>query len=216
MREFVVVGHDAPVVPEFALDGLPGAGRLDVLCRCVTGALLRSHGVRSDTRVHLVLADEFTVRFDGDSVRRLNPDERSTAALVRGALEDREKAVGAMPVEVHPGIELRRRGVAGTVEAVADRTTLVTLHEDGTPVTDWGLFDATEAGPEKAATDADSNVDLDVGFVLSDHDDFTDDERTLLSETADRRLRLGPVPLHADQAIVVAHHFLDTAGYRSV
>ena len=209
MREFVVLGHDAPVAPDFALDDLPGAGRLDVLCRCVTGALLRSHGVRSDTRVHLVLADEFTVRFDGDSVRRLNPDERSTAALVRGALEEREKAVGAMPVTAHPGVELRRRGVADTVEAVADRTTLVTLHEDGTPVTDWTPFDA---GP---GDDAEREA-VDVGFVLSDHRDFTDDERALLAEAADRRLRLGPVPLHADQAIVVAHHFLDTAGYRRV
>ncbi len=209
MREFVVVGHDAPTDPEFALDDLPGAGRLDVLCRCVTSALLRSHGVRTDTRVHLVLGDEFTVRFDGEDVRRLNPDERSTAALVRGALEERERAVGAMPVTAHPGVELRRRGVAGTVEAVADRTTLVTLHEDGTPVTDWTSFDtADEDDPEGEA--------VDVGFVLSDHRDFTEAERTLLSETADRRLRLGPVPLHADQAVVVAHHFLDTAGYRRV
>jgi len=212
MREFVVLGHDAPVTPEFALDDLPGAGRLDVLCRCVTAALLRSHGVRPDTRVHLVLGDEFTVRFDGGAVRRLNPDERSTAALVRGALEDRERAVGAMPVEAHPGVELRRRGVADTVAAVADRTTLVTLHEDGTPVTDWTPFETGDGDdPERETAD-----EVDVGFVLSDHRDFTDDERALLSKTAGRRLRLGPVPLHADQAVVVAHHFLDTAGYRRV
>ncbi|PSP87349.1 tRNA (pseudouridine(54)-N(1))-methyltransferase TrmY, partial [Halobacteriales archaeon QH_8_68_33] len=34
MRQFIVVGHDAPTTPEFPLDDLAGgAGRLDVLCR---------------------------------------------------------------------------------------------------------------------------------------------------------------------------------------
>lgn len=203
MREFVVVGHEAPVEPEFSLDDLPGAGRLDVLCRCVTSGLLRSHGVRSDARVHLVFEDTFTVTVDGAEVRRLNPDERSTAALLRQALQRREEAVGALPVEVHPGVELRRRGLADTLAAVADRTTLVALHEDGAPVTDWDPFGAGEPDP-------------DVGFVLSDHRSFADRERDLLDEHARRRVRLGPEALHADQAIVVAHHFLDTRGYERV
>jgi tRNA (pseudouridine54-N1)-methyltransferase len=202
MREFVVVGHRAPVEPEFSLDDLPGAGRLDVLCRCLTSALLRSHGVREDSRVHLVLGDEFTLTVDGATVRRLNPDERSTAALVRTALEARERAVGAVPAEPHPGVELRRRGVAGTVETVADRNTLVELHEEGTPVADWDPFD--------------DGAEPSVAFVLSDHEDFTDAERARLADAADHRLRLGPTALHADQAIVVAHHFLDTGGYERV
>jgi tRNA (pseudouridine54-N1)-methyltransferase len=46
MRQFVVVGHDAPTTDDFSLDDLPGAGRLDVLCRCITAALLLSHGIR--------------------------------------------------------------------------------------------------------------------------------------------------------------------------
>jgi tRNA (pseudouridine54-N1)-methyltransferase len=202
MREFVVVGHDAPTDPDFSLDDLPGAGRLDVLCRCLTSGLLRSHGVREDTRVHLVLADEFSVRFDGGAVRRLNPDERSTAAVVRGALGRHDEAVGAMPVETHPGVELRRRGLADTLAAVAERATLVALHEDGTPVTEWDPFDRDDFP--------------DAAFVLSDHRDLTGEERDLLTEVADRRLRLGPEPLHADQAIVVAHHFLDTRGCERV
>jgi len=202
VREFVVVGHDAPTSAEFSLDDLPGAGRLDVLCRCLTAGLLRSHGVREDTRVQLVLADEFTVGVDGGAVRRLNPDERSTAAVVRGALERRDEAVGAMPVETHPGVELRRRGLADTLDAVAERAGLVALCEDGTPATESAPFDRDDPP--------------DVGFVLSDHREFTREERDLLDEVADRRLRLGPEPLHADQAIVVAHHLLDTRGYEQV
>jgi len=195
MRQFVVVGHDAPTDAEFPLDDLPSAaGRLDVLCRCVGSALFLSHGIREAVRVHLVLGDAFTVTFDADRARRINPDERSTAALVRNALAEREEAIGHVPVETSPGVSLRRRGVEPTVDALADEGTLVQLHEDGEPA---------------AATDPPS----DPVFVLSDHRDFTDAEADLLAEAADRRLRLGPHALHADQAITVAHHFLDTEGY---
>ena len=195
MRQFVVIGHDAPTTPDFSLDDLPsGAGRLDVLCRCVSASLFLSHAVRDDVRVHLVLADAFTVSFDGSAVRRLNPDERSTAARIRGALEEREEAIGHIPVETSPGVSLRRVGFEQTLTDVADGSTVVQLHEAGTPVVDVDP-------PENPA------------FVLSDHRDFTEEEAALLADVADERLRLGPRALHADHAITVAHNFLDTAGY---
>jgi len=198
MRQFVVVGHDAPTTAEFSLSDLAGgAGRLDVLCRCVNSAFFLSHDVREDVRAHLVLGDEFTVTFDGADLRRLNPDERSTAALVRGALEEREGAVGAMGVEASPGVTITRLGFDALLAELARESDgpLVELHEDGTP--------ADEGDPPDDPT-----------FVLSDHRDFTDGEADLLGERADRRVRLGPKRLHADHAITVAHHWLDTDGYR--
>jgi tRNA (pseudouridine54-N1)-methyltransferase len=194
MRQFVVVGHDAPTTPDFSLDDLPGAGRLDVLCRCVTSALCLSHDLRRDVRVHLVLGDAFTVTVDGSEVRNLRPDERSTAALVRGALEARQEAVGHVAAEASPGVSVRRFGLAGTLEAVAADATVVTLHEDGDPAVD-------RDPPEDPA------------FVLSDHRGFADDEADLLASASDARLSLGPERLHADQAVTVAHGYLDTAGY---
>ena len=195
MRQFLVVGHDAPTAPEFSLDDLAGgAGRLDVLCRCVTSAVFLSHSIREAVRVHLVLGDEFTVRFDGATIRRLNPDERSTAALIRTALENREDAIGHMPAESTPGVTIRRMGLEATLGELATDATVVTLHEDGDPA-------------------ADVDPPADPLFVLSDHRDFTDQESSLLSTMADERLRLGPQILHADHAITVAHNYLDTEGY---
>jgi len=202
MRQFVVVGHDAPTTPEFALDDLAGAaGRLDVLCRCVTSAFFLSHAIREDVRVHLVLDDTLTVTFEGSDLRRLNPDERSTAALIRGALERREDAIGHQPVESSPGVAIRRRGFAATLDAAVDErragdATLVQLHEAGTPVVDY-------------------DPPTDPVFVLSDHRDFADDEADLLAERADARVRLGPRAIHADHAVTVAHNYLDTEGFRS-
>jgi tRNA (pseudouridine54-N1)-methyltransferase len=195
VRQFVVVGHDAPTTPDFSLDDLPGAGRLDVLCRCVTAALLRSHGVREDARVHLVLGDAYAVRIDGATVRSLSPDERSTAALVRTALEARDEAVGHVPADAAPGIELHRGGLERTLErAVADAGTVVRLHEAGRPV--------IETDPP-----------TDPLYVLSDHRDLTDDEAATVGAAADATVRLGPEPIHADHAITVAHSYHDTDGY---
>lgn len=193
MRQFVCLGHEAPTDPDFALDDLPGAGRLDALCRSITAALLVSHDIREDVRVHLVCRDELTIIFDGSELRRLNPDERSTAALVRTALDHREEAIGAMPAEPSPGIELYRRGFEGTLDSL--ERPVVALHEDGDPL-------------------AESEPPADPVFVLSDHRDFTDREREILAERADRRLRIGPTRVHADQAITVAHNWLDTDGFR--
>jgi len=194
MRQFVVVGHEASADVDISLDDLPGAGRFDVLCRSVTAALLTSHGIREDTRIHVVIDDAVTITVDGATVRRLNPDERSTAALLRGALGERDEAIGHQPVESSPGVELRRRGFEATLDAIGSDGELVVLDADGEPA-------ATTELPERPI------------FVLSDHRDFTAAERKTLEERGARRLSLGPVALHGDQAIAVAHNALDTSGF---
>jgi tRNA (pseudouridine54-N1)-methyltransferase len=195
MRQFIVIGHDAPTTPDFSLDALPSdAGRLDVLCRCCNSALVLSHGLRDDVRVHLVLADEFTVTFEGSDLRNFNPDERSTAALIRNALEHREDAIGHMPAESSPGVSVRRLGFETVFEEAATDSTVVELHEDGDPIT------AVEPPNDPL-------------FVLSDHRDFTDAEADLLAEFTDERVSLSPERLHADHAITVAHNYLDTDGF---
>jgi tRNA (pseudouridine54-N1)-methyltransferase len=165
-----------------------------VLCRCVNSAFFLSPDFREDVRVHLVLGDEYTVRFEGAELRRLNPDERSTAALIRGALEERDGAIGHMSAEASPGVSIYRMGFEATLSRVAEEATVVQLHEDGEPIVDV-------APPEDPA------------FVLSDHRDFEPAETTLLDDVADERVRIGPERLHADHTIAVAHNYLDTDGY---
>ena len=195
MRQFIVLGHDAPVTADFSLDDLPGgAGRLDVLCRCVNSAFFLSHAIREDVRIFLIHRDELTIRFEGSELRRLNPDERSTAALIRNALEKAEEAIGHVEVASSPGVFLSRRGFEPVLEAVSRSGTIVQLHEEGKP--------AINVEPPTNPV-----------FVLSDHHDFTDDEETVLTSVAAERIRLGPERLHADHAITVAHNYLDTDGF---
>ena len=196
MREFVVVGHEAPTTAEFSLDDLPGAGRLDVLCRCVTAAFRLSHDFRDGVRVRLVLDDEYVVRFEGAELRHLRPDERSAGSLIRGALEARDGAIGAMEATASPGVHVGTGDFESAVAAAAETGTLVELHADGDPVVDLEPPD-------------------DVAFVLSDHRDFTDTEAAVLGRAADERRSLGPEPIHADDAVTVAHNYLDTDGFET-
>lgn len=194
MRQFIVLSHSAPPSDAFSLDDLPGAGRLDVLCRCVTAAFLLSHDIREDVRCQLVLGDELTIRFEGHALRNLRPDERSTAALIRSTLAARGGAVGNQPVETHPGISLVRRGVEAVLSEAAESGTLVQLHEEGDPIV--GLKPPT-----------------DPVFVLSDHREFSQAEAAVLADRAVERVRIGPERIHADHTITVVHNYLDTEGY---
>lgn len=195
MRRFVVIGHEAPTTADFPLDDLPGsAGRLDVLCRCVMAGLLRSHGIRSDTEVVTIHQDELAVRFSGETVRHLHPDERSTAARFRSAIADAREAVGATEVESAPGIFVSHGDLASILADTPDP--VIQLDPAGDPLTS---LDPIDQGT----------------FVLSDHRPFGPADRQLLAETIDDRVSLGPVALHADQAISIAHNYLDTEGYRT-
>lgn len=198
MREFLILAHDVEITPDVPLADLPGAGgRLDVLCRCVTAGLLRSHGIRSDTRVTIVIRDELTVTFDGDGIRHLQPDERSTAARFGEAFDAAADAVGHHPVEATPGLTVSRRDLPRVLADRAEASAAVfRLTDDGDPLT-------TQTPPTDAV------------FVLSDHQPLAAAERDVIDEHADATISLGPVALHGDQAITVAHNYLDTDGYQT-
>jgi tRNA (pseudouridine54-N1)-methyltransferase len=190
VRLFIVLGHHAAITPDFNLSDLPGsAGRLDLLCRCITSSFLISHGLRRDTELYLVLQDQLTLRLVGSRLRHLNPDERSTAALVQKALRLRGALQGEGELESTPGIFISQRGLRPVLaEAKARVEQLFLLHEQGSPIRQAGLA-------------------RDVGFVLSDHLDFRPEELELMADLP--WLSLGPLSLHADHCIVIVHNELD-------
>lgn len=191
---FVVVGQKATATPDFRLDDLPGtSGRLDVLLRCLRAAFLSSHGLRRDVRVYLVLlAGPRVVRFDGEAVRFLRPDERALAVLAQKVLASRADEDADGFVEVKPGVALARGGLEVALDDAG-----------GDPI----VLD------EGAATDIRDAAGLaeDVLFVLGDHLGLPDGARALLAERGARSVRLGPVSVHADDAIAVVTNELDRA-----
>jgi len=187
---FIVVSHTAPLDGEFSLSDLPGgAGRLDVLCRAATEAFLVSHGIRKEVVLHLVLRDQLTISLWGPRLRHLNPDERSTGALLREAL----RAARALPPGEErpstPGITVRQLGFARLLDELrAAGGAPVVLDEGGEPLRTVWI-------PKRPA------------FILSDHQDFTPSESALLAGFP--RIAVGPKVLQGHQCITLVHNELD-------
>jgi tRNA (pseudouridine54-N1)-methyltransferase len=199
VRRFVVVGQSARTARDFPLDDICGAaGRWDLMARCVQGSLFLAHDLRRDSELVLVLLGEpdapKAIRVNGERVRNLNPDERSTVALLSRALEVPLPMNGRW-VDVQPGIRVARRGLEQVIEEWQDGP-LVLLDEDGELDGD----DLPGVIVEGGAT-----------FILGDNKGLTEEQSALVRSLGAVEVCLGPLPLHTDHCIVIVHNILDVA-----
>jgi tRNA (pseudouridine54-N1)-methyltransferase len=211
MRRFVVVGHRAMTSPDFSLNDLAGStGRLDVLLRCINSSFVLSNGMRKDVELYLVLQGEpdppKTLHLVGCELRYLNPDERSTAALVRNALVKAEKGQWGKST---PGIYIYRKGFEDVLAECAGQSGIIYLKEDGEPIS--GALESVDSISRLGSNldDAASGWAGDLTFVLGDDKDLTDDEEELLKTHAPVTVSLGPEALHSDHCIILVQNELD-------
>jgi tRNA (pseudouridine54-N1)-methyltransferase len=199
MRRFVVVGQKARTARDFPLDDICGAaGRWDLLARCVQGSLFISHDLRRDSELVLVLLGgpdaPKAIKVSGGEVRNLNPDERSTVALLSRALEAALPRNGRW-VEAQPGIHVARRGLTEVLDGCDDGQ-IVLLDENG-DVDGPALPSRLEGG---SAT-----------FIVGDNNGLTEDQMVDVRSRNPLEARLGPLSLHADHCIAIVHNILDRA-----
>jgi tRNA (pseudouridine54-N1)-methyltransferase len=192
---FVVVGRKVSASGEFLMDDVPGtSGRLDVLLRCVRAALLTSHGVRRDVAVYLVLGGgdraPRAVRVTGADVEFLRPDERSLAFLMKKVLAAANER-GASFTAVRAGVAVAESGLGAVLDDLGDARFYVL--EEGAP----DLREDPDLGAPGAA------------FFIGDHLGFDDATREALRAAAARPLGLGPVSVHAEDAVTIVANELD-------
>ncbi|MFA5237236.1 MAG: tRNA (pseudouridine(54)-N(1))-methyltransferase TrmY [Methanoregula sp.] len=184
MTSFAIVGHLARTDGDYSLNDLPGAGRMDVLCRCVNASLFLSHDLRRDVDCYLVLLGgpkaPKTVLFKGSEIRSLSPDERSAGALTKKALSI---PCGSEFREAAPGVYVRNGGL----ERLFTEHVFAVLDETGTDIR------TVNSVPD--------------AFLLSDHQNFSETEETLAKDAP--RYSVGPVCLHADHTITVISNEID-------
>ena len=191
MRRFIVVGQRATTSGDFSLNDLcGGTGRLDVLLRCINSAFFLSHGLRTDVEMFLVLKGPpeppKTIRLLGSRILHLNPDERSTAALLKNALSIRLPK--GLEKEASEGVFISRTDFMGVL-GLLGRENVVYLHENGEDIRS-------------------SELDLkDRVFVLGDDSGPSSEEEGALSGLP--RISLGPHVLHADHCITLLNNELD-------
>lgn len=192
MIRFVITGHRAATTGDFRLDDIAGgAGRLDVLVRCVNSAFFLSHALRDDVELFLVLQGgedaPKTIRLVGSELRYLNPDERSTSSLIRNALL---KRIGQEEKRSSPGIYVSRMSFGQVLERLSEISELAYLKEDGEELREL-------------------QFPTDVTFVLGDDRDLTSEEEGILLRYQPRTVCLGPRSYHADHCIIIVHNEID-------
>ncbi|MBO8180622.1 MAG: tRNA (pseudouridine(54)-N(1))-methyltransferase TrmY [Archaeoglobus sp.] len=196
MRGFLVVGNKAVTEP-FSLNDLPGAGRMDVLCRCTSQALFISHGIRKDVEVYLLLLGPpeppKVVLVKGNEVKRMSPDERNVAGHIRKALSIES---GKRWKKVHSGVYVSKKGLEELLEELSNSYSLVYLKEDGVNISKAKL-------PSNPL------------FILGDHEGLTEEQEEVVRNYVTLKLSLSPLSLLAEQCIVIVHYELDKPTYSS-
>ncbi len=195
-RNFVIIGQKATAADDFLLDDLPGtSGRMDVLVRCLRATLLSSHGLRRDCVAYLVLLGgpraPRVLRVDGATAQFIRPDERALGGMVKKVLGTHDDDDREGFVLVKPGVAVARGGIEAVLADVAGAKIYV-LAEDAPDV-------------RGAAID----MTTDVVFVAGDHIGIPDDVRTALDAAGAVPVSLGPVSVHADDAVAIAMNELD-------
>jgi tRNA (pseudouridine54-N1)-methyltransferase len=166
---------------------------MDAVAGVVTATFLLSNGIRRDTELNLLLMTDpkrvIKVRLDGRRLKYLNPDERSTAALIKNSLA-RFWARPASEMETGPGVTV---GLVDPVEELrnfASTPGAIWLTEDGKPI-------------DSTVKDGIATV------ILSDPYDPPEGERKVLESLPAKKVSLGPLSLHSSHCIVLVHNILD-------
>jgi tRNA (pseudouridine54-N1)-methyltransferase len=195
MRRFLILAHRVPVTGEFTLNDLAGgAGRMDEIARAVSTGFTLSNDLRRDTEITVLFVAEpppraRRIELEGARLRYLNPDERSTAALLKNALV-RSRSLDR-DVEASPGLRVGPADPPAVLANFLGRPGAVWLTEAGAPLSDW------------------ARADREIAAVVSDPYDPSDDERAIATARGVPFVAVGPRSLRTSQVIDLVHHELD-------
>jgi tRNA (pseudouridine54-N1)-methyltransferase len=195
MRRFLLLAHRVPPSGSFTLNDLAGgAGRMDEVARTVSTAFTLSNDLRRDTELTILFEAEpppaaRKIELVGARLRYLNPDERSTAALLKNALV--RSTHFPRELESSPGLRVSATDPESELRAFLARADAVWLTESGSPLRDHRF-----SGGDFAA-------------VLSDPYEPTEAEAAVLVGSGVPRRSVGPRSLRSSQVVDLVHNVLD-------
>lgn len=195
MRRFLLLAHRVPVDGNFTLNDLAGGGgRMDEIARTVSTAFTLSNALRRDTECTILFVAEPAPRarrieLHGARLRFLNPDERSTAALLKNALT---RSAGLdRDVESSPGLRVGPADPSAELGRFLSRPGTVVLSERGEPIAGW------------------SSSEVDIAAIVSDPHDPTEAEVALIRASGVPTVSVGPRSLRTSQVVDAFHNELD-------
>lgn len=194
-RIFVLKANKARTDHKFHLKGLPStAGRMDIVCRCISRALLYyGNKPRRDTVFYAVLlgppSPPKTITFDGSELEDLRTSEIAIAGLIRKSLRSFRKE----EENVMKGVYVNRVGFEDLVSDFAERGyNLIYLHEKGEDVREI-FFSLSEV----------------CVFILGDHIGLNKEDELLLEKLGASMVSVGPKSLLGSHCIAIIHNELD-------
>ncbi|MCS7106262.1 MAG: tRNA (pseudouridine(54)-N(1))-methyltransferase TrmY [Candidatus Aenigmarchaeota archaeon] len=195
MREFILRASKAVTTPDFNLNDLPGsAGRMDLVCRCISSALWISNDLRRDSRIFVVLeGPPFPPKlliFDGRSLKGVNPDERNIASHIKKALRIGLNLKLDQEIEVSPGIKVVKRSFESLIKEKVKEMQVLYLHPEGKDIKEIEIKE-------------------NVAFIVGDHVGIARKTEKLMERLNIQKVSLGKVIYLASHAIVITNYELD-------
>ncbi len=195
MRRFLLLAHRVPLDGNFTLNDLAGgAGRMDEVARTVSTAFTLSNDLRRDTTVTVLFLSAPApkcrrIDLDGSRLRFLNPDERSTGALLKNALV--RSSTSFEPIDASPGLKVAPADPQAVIKGFAALPDTIWLEESGAPLSEW----------KPGGTS--------FGAVVSDPFNATEEEQHLLEVRSVPRISVGPRSLRSSQVVDIVHNEFD-------
>ncbi|PIN81379.1 tRNA (pseudouridine(54)-N(1))-methyltransferase TrmY [Candidatus Woesearchaeota archaeon CG10_big_fil_rev_8_21_14_0_10_30_7] len=190
MRTFILRAQKANTT-SFDIDDLPGAGRIDLVCRCISNAVFLSNDMRRDTIIHVVLEGPKNppkiISFNGNELRDFYFDERNIARLILIALKKGKTLNLNETINVHPGINISKKSFEQLIKEQTGK--LFYLHKKGTAIENVKFEENTT-------------------FIFGDYTGVPKNTEKFLDRYAER-VKLSNKMLFASHCIIIVNNELD-------
>lgn len=196
MGEFLVRMNNAVTSPNFSLNSLPDAGRMDIACRCVTNAIFLSFALRKNVKIYLNLNGPpnppVTICFDTNKLKNVYPDERNIASHIKIALR---KLNPNFEVESEPGITVSKKSFEQIIkEKFENGFDLYYLTKDGKDIKEFDF-------KEKSF------------FIIGDNKGIPQKTELFLERYIKDKVSLGKIEYLASACITIINYEIDRKKY---
>ncbi len=198
MREFILRARKGPTTPDFSLDDLTRAGRMEIVAHCIANTLFYARQIRPETILHIVLDGPSdppkTLRFESDTLGNLGGfDERTLCRAIQTALHASRNLGSGKEVRTEEGISVVKRGFEPLIQEKCGISPVYYLNRKGSDIRTTTF--------EASAT-----------FVFTDHLSMPKKTDKYLNRLGAIPVNVGPKTLFASQCIVLVHNELDRQG----
>lgn len=198
MREFILRAQKAWTT-EFDITDLPGAGRIDLVSRCISSAVFLSNDMRRDTIIHVVLEGPKdppkVISFNGAELKDFYFDEKNIAKIILKALEAGKGLKMGEVIDAHPGVKISKNSFEQLVKEKIKTSKVYYLHEKGKDIKEMNFKDTA--------------VENNITFVFGDYTGVPKNTEKFLENNGAEKINIGPLMLFASHCIIVVHNELD-------